>query len=94
MLAIPARVISTSFALTCFAATLCFGIYNSNSWMSVLSGALLAGLIAWIIGMVIGAIALKTVDEHIRAYKEQRPIPEDLPSDAEAHQDQSQAVAG
>lgn len=75
--AIPARVISTSFALACFALTVCYGLYNHNTWKSILAGALLAGLIAWVVGAVLGALMLRSVNENIARYQADNPVPED-----------------
>lgn len=83
MLAIPARVISTSFALACFAGTLCYGIYNENTWSSILAGALLAMFIALIVGSILSAVALRSVNEHIAKYKDRNPIPDENIEDAE-----------
>lgn len=77
MLAIPARVIATSFALTCFAATLCYGIYNGNNWLSILGSAFLVALISLLVGSLVGWLALRTVNEHINRHREANPIPDD-----------------
>lgn|GEM_PF-2349503 len=76
MLAIPARVIATSFALTCFAGTVCYGMYNGNGYLSIMLSAALVGLIALIVGMIVGSIALRGVNEYIKGHRETNPIPE------------------
>lgn len=75
--AIPARVISTSFALACFAATLCLGLYHGNAWTSILASAILVSFVALIIGSLIGSLLLRSVDEHIAQYQQQHPIPDE-----------------
>lgn len=32
-------------------------------------------IVGWIVGLAIGAIAQRTIDEHIEQYKQQNPIP-------------------
>lgn len=77
MLAIPARVIATSFALICFAATIVVGIANGNGWVSVLSSALLVCLIAWIVGSLLGMLMLQSVNEQIDRHREDNPVPDE-----------------
>lgn len=86
-------MISTSFALACFAATLCYGIYNGNTWPSILTGALLAMLIAWIVGALLGSIALRSVNEHIKSYQNQHPIPDENATDNQQPADAAQGQA-
>lgn len=77
MLAIPARVIATSFALICFAATIVVGLFNGNEWKSILSGAFLVCLIAWMVGSILGILILQSVNEQIARHQEANPIPDE-----------------
>ena len=77
MLAIPARVIATSFALACFAATIAVGMYNGNDWVSILSSALFVCLFAWLIGSLLGALILRCINEQIQQHVEENPIPDE-----------------
>lgn len=77
MLAIPARVIATSFALICFAATIAVGVYNSNGWVSILFSALVVCLLAWIVGSVLGALMLRSINEQIEQHRIGNPIPDE-----------------
>ena len=77
MLAIPARVIATSFALICFAATIAVGLFNGNGWPSILSGALMVCLIAWLIGSFLGALILQSVNKQIEQHQVQNPVPDE-----------------
>lgn len=77
VLAIPARVIATSFALICFAATIVVGLANGNEWRSILFSALLVCLLAWIVGTVLGMLILRSVNEQIDRHREQNPIPDE-----------------
>jgi uncharacterized membrane protein YcjF (UPF0283 family) len=77
VLAIPARVIATSFALICFAATIVVGMFNNNDWISILSSALLVCMLAWIVGSLLGALILRCVNEQIQQHVAENPIPEE-----------------
>lgn len=77
VLAIPARVIATSFALICFAATIAVGLVNRNEWLSILLSAMLVCLIAWIVGRLLGMLILRSVDEQIDRHREANPIPDE-----------------
>ena len=77
MLAIPARVIATSFALVCFTATIAVGMYNGNDWVSILSSALFVCLFAWLIGSLLGAVILRCINEQIQQHVEENPIPDE-----------------
>lgn len=77
MLAIPARVIATSFALLCFASTIAVGLFNGNDWVSIISSALLVCVLAWLIGSMLGALILRSVNEQIDQHRVHNPIPDD-----------------
>ena len=77
MLAIPARVIATSFALLCFTATIVAGLYNGNGWVSILTSALLVCVLAWIVGTMLGALILRCINEQIQQHVKDNPIPDE-----------------
>lgn len=74
VLAIPARVIATSFALTCFAATIVVGLANGNEWLSILLSAMLVCVLAWGIGTLLGMLILQSVNEQIDRHRKANPI--------------------
>lgn len=78
MLAIPARVIATSFALLCFASTIAVGLFNGNSWGSIISSALLVCMLAYLVGSIVGALILRSVDEQIQRHRDANPIPDEI----------------
>ena len=77
MLAIPARVIATSFALLCFTATIVVGLYNGNEWDSILVSAIFVCLLAWLFGTILGALILRCINEQIQQHVEDNPIPDE-----------------
>lgn len=93
MLAIPARVIATCFMLTCFAGTLCYGIYNGNDTFSVFLDAVIVLIPAYIVGRVVGGIMLRSVNEQIKGYRERNPEPV-MPNESTSDQDPGQVAAG
>ena len=87
VLAIPARVIAASFALTSFAAASLAGIYVGNAASTILWRATLVMIVAWFIGLVIGSIAQRAVALHVERHKNENPIPEPEPEQQEAASD-------
>ncbi len=75
MLTIPARVIASVFMLLCFAGTIIVGLINGNGWKSIMLSATIVAFVAWVIGSVIGALALRSVNEQIELHRQQNPIP-------------------
>jgi len=63
--------------LTCFTGTIAVGLANGNGWPSILSSALLVCLIALVVGMVVGSIMLRCVNEQIQRHREENPIPDE-----------------
>lgn len=93
MLAIIARVISTCFALTCFSGTLFVGLINANDGLLTLGRALLIGAIAWLIGLLLGALLQRSVNEHIQNHRIANPMPTESTDDEEGS-DTAQAAVG
>lgn len=77
MLAIPSRVIASCFALVSFAAAVLEGAAVGNPLLTILLRATVIMIIAWAVGSAIGAVAQRTVDQHIEAYRQANPIPTD-----------------
>ncbi len=77
MLAIPARVIATSFALISFAGTVLVGLFNGNDWKSILLSATIVLVVAWIVGTLVGMLMLHSVNEQIERHREANPAPDE-----------------
>ena len=82
MRVIPTRVIATCFALVSFAAAILVGIWAENPATTILGRALLVMLTCWVIGLGVGSVMMRSIDEHIARYKQQHPMPDDQPSAA------------
>lgn len=85
-------MIATCFALVAFAAALAVGVAADNSVGTIIQRALIAMAVAWLVGRVIGGIAMRVVHEHVERYKREHPIPDDLPEEdaggIETHREQ------
>ncbi|MFK7789427.1 MAG: hypothetical protein AB8C95_08070 [Phycisphaeraceae bacterium] len=52
-------------------------MFNGNTWPSIITSALLVCLLAWVIGSVLGALILRSVNEQIEQHRSKNPIPEE-----------------
>ncbi len=80
--AIPAKVIATCFALCVFAAATIVGAYAGNEARVVILTAGCLMIICYVVGLIVGGVAQRAVDEHARRHETEHPIPdsvEDLP---------------
>lgn len=83
------RVIATCFAVCAFAAALFVGVLADNTFLVIIQRALVVMVVCYPIGRIVGALATRSVDDHIRDYKERNPMPGELNSD---NQDQPAGV--
>ena len=83
MLPIPSSVIATSFALLAFVAAAIVGVLADNPTLTVIGRATLVMVVCWPVGLIVGGLAQRTVDAHVKEYKDAHPIPEDTEVDAE-----------
>ncbi|MFG0292963.1 MAG: hypothetical protein ACIAQF_01245 [Phycisphaerales bacterium JB065] len=72
----PARIIASCFALSAFAIALISGLAADRSTSAILSTAVFALFICYILGLVVAAVANVAISEHINQYKSNHPIPE------------------
>jgi len=63
--------------MTSFVVTAVANVVVANSMSTVLIRAILVMMICYIVGLLVGAVAERTIAEHIEQYKEQNPIPTD-----------------
>ena len=77
------RRIAASMALVAFAVCILVGLQAGNTFSTILAKALLALVATFVLGLVIGAMAQKMLDENLNA---QTPAEPNLPD--------SQAKAG
>ncbi len=89
--AVPSRVIATCFALVSFAAALLVGVAAGNTAETIIVRAMVLMIVAWCVGRIVGAIAQRTVDEHIEQYKQQHPIETDDADESNPSEDEPAA---
>jgi len=68
-------VVATCFALVGFAAAVTVGTVVGSAMGVVILHGLLIMFICWIIGHAVGVLTQRTVDQHIKQYKELFPMP-------------------
>lgn len=51
------------------------GLFAGNPATTVIWRALLVMLACWAIGRVVGAVAQRAIDDHLKRYKQEHPIP-------------------
>ena len=52
-------------------------MFNRNDWRSIMLSAMLVGMFAWIVGSVLGALILRSVNEQIDQHRLDNPIPDE-----------------
>ncbi len=73
----PAKIIASCFALSCFAGALLVGYAVGNQPAAIIGRAILLMFPAWVIGYIVGAIALSTLDHYLKQYQQDNPIPDE-----------------
>lgn len=79
----PTKVIAGSLGLTAFSIAIVAGIASRNLSQEILLRALIAMFVCYLVGLVLGMIGERTVEEHVRQYIAARPMP-DASHDAQA----------
>ncbi len=69
------KTIGACFAFTCFTAAIFVGWSVGNPATTVIIRAMIVMALAWWAGQGIAAIGQSVVDDNVRIYKEQHPIP-------------------
>jgi len=70
----PAKVFAGCMALSAFAIAIIAGLAADNPSDAILSRALIALVVCYPAGWLIGAVAERAIDEHLRAYARDNPI--------------------
>ncbi len=77
VLAIPAKVIASCFALMAFACAVIVGWSVQNTTQTILWRAMLAMFVCWLVGYAVGLVAQQVVDRRIENYKAANPLNSD-----------------
>jgi len=73
---VASKVIAASFALAGFAIAVIAGLSAGNNATRVLTAALVSMAACHIIGLGVGAIGERTVNDYLATYRSGRPLPE------------------
>lgn len=74
VLAIPSRIIATCCALVAFAAAIVIGVAADLPASTILWRAMIAMVVCWGLGCIVGTLAFGAVQRDIEEYKKQNPI--------------------
>lgn len=85
MQSVPSRIIAGCFSLCGFSVSLLMGVAAANSAVTILTRAIFAMLICYVIGRLIGAICQRVVEEALEV--------DDAAADQSAETDQTEAKA-
>lgn len=72
----PARIIASCFALSAFAIALISGLAADRATSAILSTAVFALMVCYILGLIVASVANVAISEHINQYKSDHPVPE------------------
>lgn len=72
----PGKVVAGSFGLSAFAVAVIAGLGAGNTASDVLIRALVAMVVCYFIGTLLGGVGERTVSEHVRQYIEGRVVPD------------------
>lgn len=75
------RLIATCFALAAFSVAIIAGLAADNPGTTVLTTAIICMIGCQLIGLVVGAVAQRAIDEHLSRYRAKNPIPKEEPID-------------
>lgn len=78
---LSSKVISACFALASFAVAILAGLASDNPASSVLARALMAMIICYPVGLVVGMICERLIVAHIEAHQLANPVVESVKSD-------------
>jgi len=70
----PAKLVASSMALIAFAIAIMAGLSAGNPSAVVIWRALVSMIVVYFVGMLVGAIAERTLNEHLQEYRAMHPI--------------------
>lgn len=71
------RVMAGCFAMSAFAVAIASGLGTGNPATMILGRALIAMMICYPVGLVIGVVCERVIAQHMADYQQQRPLPTD-----------------
>ncbi|MCH6552037.1 MAG: hypothetical protein IH804_08495 [Planctomycetes bacterium] len=71
---VPSNVIGACFSLAAFAVAILAGLVSGNGVTSILVRAVLAMIVCYPVGLIIGLVCQRVVDDQVAGYREANPI--------------------
>ncbi len=75
---VPSNVIAACFSLAAFAVAILAGLVSGNGAMSILVRAVLAMIVCYPVGLIIGLVCQRVVDHQVADYRQANPIADEL----------------
>jgi len=73
---VTGQSIGAIFALCAFAVGIVSGIFSGNAASSVVGRALVAMIVCYPVGLVVGMICQRVISDHINAHVDANPVPD------------------
>ena len=71
---VPSNVIAACFSLAAFAVAILAGLVSGNGAISILVRAVLAMIVCYPVGLIIGLVCQRVVDDQMASYRQANPI--------------------
>ncbi len=71
---VPSNVIGACFSLAAFAVAIVAGLTSGNGAVSILVRAVIAMIVCYPVGLIIGLVCQRVVDDQIAAYRQAKPV--------------------
>jgi hypothetical protein len=69
-------MIASIFALAAFAVAVVAGLAGDNATRTILTNAIVAMIVCNVVGLLIGAVLERTIDDHMKQYRAANVIPD------------------
>lgn len=76
MKGVPSNVLAGCFSLAAFAVALVAGLAAGNSTGSILARGVIAMILCYPLGLLVGVVCHRVVEEQAAAHQEANPVPE------------------
>ena len=70
----PVRIIATCFAFVAFATALVCGLTAGNPTGTIITRAIVAMVVCYIVGFILGTLGRHAIQEHVDQYKKDHPV--------------------
>lgn len=78
------KVMAGCFSMAAFAVAIIAGLTSGNPAVLVLGRALIAMILCYPVGFIVGVVCERVIAQHIRQYEQEHPVPSDDEDDGKA----------